>query len=453
MKIKLAAIAKNEAAYIPQWIFHHLKCGFDGIEIWINGTTDNSRAMIAKISEAYPGRIALQEADELLEICKTKELNFQTQAYKKIFEETKAKGEFTHLFFLDLDEYWMSSAPDVSIHDFLSSRLDADAISLQWFIDTPDYARDVFERIIKNEYFVRKDRHVKTILKISDRINQVLIHNSKITNGIFLLPDGTELAETDPEQEHRQKVSKEYFNKTQMEPEDFFIFHFVHRSQTEYTASLMRGRVHVNDNHIFKFNRAGYIPKHHSDEQHITFNESRTLTYNHQYDDFLLECGLSSLLAEAKDFVHAKCNHVLDLLSTNPELIQRYSLQLSGLQIDHLQKIRRKATSPHHHIDVIRLDSGTLEIRGWVFDPLSNDPIQISVEPDFGSMVGIERMDRPDVVKAYPTANIDCGFKVLMEIKGDHSFLQDQSSPVTVLATNTYFNVELKTSKKLTIAS
>ena len=40
--IKLVAIAKNEAPYIPLWAFHHFQIGIDLIEIHINNTDDNS---------------------------------------------------------------------------------------------------------------------------------------------------------------------------------------------------------------------------------------------------------------------------------------------------------------------------------------------------------------------------------------------------------------------------
>ena len=40
--IKLVAIAKNEAPYIPLWAFHHFRIGIDLIEININNTDDNS---------------------------------------------------------------------------------------------------------------------------------------------------------------------------------------------------------------------------------------------------------------------------------------------------------------------------------------------------------------------------------------------------------------------------
>ncbi|WP_183135574.1 glycosyltransferase family 2 protein, partial [Pseudomonas savastanoi] len=91
-KIKLAAIAKNEGAYIPQWVFHHLKVGFDQIEIWINGTTDNSVKIIEEIGAHHPGKLVVRNADALLEECKIRSVNFQIETYAKVFEETRASG-------------------------------------------------------------------------------------------------------------------------------------------------------------------------------------------------------------------------------------------------------------------------------------------------------------------------------------------------------------------------
>lgn len=42
MKIKLIAIAKDEAAYLPEWIHYHLSVGFDSISVLTNGITDNT---------------------------------------------------------------------------------------------------------------------------------------------------------------------------------------------------------------------------------------------------------------------------------------------------------------------------------------------------------------------------------------------------------------------------
>lgn len=48
MKILLAAIAKDESAYISNWILHHLNYGFDAVEIYTNGITDSTEKTLDK---------------------------------------------------------------------------------------------------------------------------------------------------------------------------------------------------------------------------------------------------------------------------------------------------------------------------------------------------------------------------------------------------------------------
>ena len=50
VRVKLVAIAKDEAAYIPDWIFHHLHFGFDAIDIYVNNTSDNTQEIANKFT-------------------------------------------------------------------------------------------------------------------------------------------------------------------------------------------------------------------------------------------------------------------------------------------------------------------------------------------------------------------------------------------------------------------
>ena len=64
IKLKLAALAKDEGAYLPEWIFHHLAFGVDEIEVYVNNTTDNSVAILDRITQHHPVKIT--QADKLL---------------------------------------------------------------------------------------------------------------------------------------------------------------------------------------------------------------------------------------------------------------------------------------------------------------------------------------------------------------------------------------------------
>ncbi|MBP1087345.1 MULTISPECIES: glycosyltransferase family 2 protein [Pseudomonas] len=451
-KIKLAAIAKNEGAYIPQWIFHHLKVGFDQIEIWINGTTDNSLRIIEEISAHNPGKLVVRNADSLLEECKTRSVNFQIETYAKIFAETKTSGEFTHIFFLDLDEYWISLDPSISIKDFITRQKNFDTVSFQWLIDIPNYERDIFTPILSEENILQKDRHVKTLIAFSDKKTKILIHNSIVDGGITLLGNGDELVETHPEQEHKQKVSNEYFNETKKNIEPFFILHLVYKSQAEYVASLMRGRVHVNDTNIFKLNRFGYSPYVNDDQLLIHFPASHIQDYNKEYEDFLSGNNLRALLKDAQRFVYEKCNRVLDLLDQDPSLLGTHDQQLRGVQLQKLEDTRLKSESPYYHIDVIKLFTDVLDVRGWIHDPLSSDRIQIEVITHPSNKVSVEMVERPDVLNVHPDAHLDCGFKISITLDSSElGTLNLTELPFKIHAKNRHFSCELKTGKTITV--
>ena len=48
-KVKLVAIAKDEGAYLVDWIFHHLYFGFYAIDIYVNRTSDNTFEIADKL--------------------------------------------------------------------------------------------------------------------------------------------------------------------------------------------------------------------------------------------------------------------------------------------------------------------------------------------------------------------------------------------------------------------
>ncbi|KTC63482.1 glycosyltransferase [Pseudomonas fluorescens ABAC62] len=451
-KIKLAAIAKNEGAYIPQWVYHHLRAGFDQIEIWINGTTDNSLDIIEAISAHNPGKLVVRDANDLLEDCKNRSVNFQIDTYAKAYEETKVSGEFTHIFFLDLDEYWISLDPSKSIKDFILSQHAFDTVSFQWFIDIPSYENEIFKPILQSNTILQKDRHVKTLIAFSEKKTKVLIHNSIVEDGISLLGNGDELVQTHPEQEHKQKVSNEYFNETKRNIDPFFILHLVYRSQEEYAASLMRGRVHVNDTNIFKLNRFGFMPYQNDDQLLITFTDAQIEEYDRGYLRFLSDNKLESLLEDAHRFVYANCNKVMDLIEADPSLLIIHEQQLRGLQIQKLKEVRVTSEVPHYHIDVVKLFTDTLDIRGWVHDPLSSEKIKIEVITEPANSVSVQTIERPDVLQAHPDANLECGFHITIKLdEVQRQNLNDQELPFKIFAESKYLKCELKTGKKITI--
>ena len=142
LRVKVIAIAKDEAAYIPQWIHHHLHFGFDAVELWLNDISDNSLALLRKIQAALGADVvSIVEADDVLERCIKTRRHFQEEAYNLAYQREVKQGAFTHLMFLDLDELWTPANFEDSVKDVLRRYPQSDSISFLWMVDLPDRQR------------------------------------------------------------------------------------------------------------------------------------------------------------------------------------------------------------------------------------------------------------------------------------------------------------------------
>jgi len=112
-KVKLVAVAKDEAAYLPEWIFHHLTIGFDEIDIHVNNTTDNTWELQNKL-KALP-QVNFIDADPIFS---GGYVFPQEEVYEQALLSARAEG-FTHMMFLDIDEFWFSPSIEFSIKDFI----------------------------------------------------------------------------------------------------------------------------------------------------------------------------------------------------------------------------------------------------------------------------------------------------------------------------------------------
>lgn len=437
MKIKLAAIAKNEGAYIPQWIYHHFHFGFDFIEIWINNTTDNSVQILENIKDSCAGAVDFVIGDKLFDECSKNNWSFQIQAYKKIFEESKNNG-FTHIMFLDLDEYWMPANFSAKIYDCVSDIKNFDAISFQWFFDEPEDKKKEFQ--LPSEFHsLQKNRHVKTILKISERVISINMHNHIVDDGVYVLSDGAIFEENDDEQFGRAKVSMAQFNSKCTQLDHYFILHTIYRSKKEYVASLLRGRAHVSDKAIFKRNRYGYILEPYSCPG-IEFNNANNifLQYEKGFINFCNQAEIFDLLEDARQFINSKFEQATEIMRDSPEILGSILLtQMRGIRINDMLKNKIVTDGIVFSIDSIKLESieNILVLTGWAFDSNSSDRVVVALINTMGtttSLLNFLEIDRPDVVRAHPDALISCGFSARFSF--DHF-----DDPINFLANAPYF--------------
>ena len=346
MKIKVVAIAKDEAAYLPEWCFHHLYFGFDACEVWLNNITDNSVAVCNALEAQTQNRFSWMMADELLSSCNRKGKNFQTEAYNAAFGQARRQG-FSHVLFIDLDELWTPQDFQSSIYEYLARKelLQADVVAFNWAIDTPHYLRPAYARPFSDLMWVHNNRHVKSLVSTSAKVERINIHAARVKNSdSYYLADGRPFILLDDDQHERSLLSKQQFEVREKRLAGAFIYHRIYRSQHEYLSSLDKGRRHAsNDARPLKLNRLGYRPdpkstkakRYNIDQQHIN-------AYEAAWSSFMTP-DLLSLQAASRVFVTHRYEALLvKLEDNNCQLFVRYQGLFHSVTDQGIQRLHRK---------------------------------------------------------------------------------------------------------------
>jgi len=295
-KVKIAAIAKDESAYLSEWIFHHLKFGFDEIEIYINNTQDNSLVLLDKLVKNYP--IKFKVVDSLFQKSKG---DFQPRAYNKMVVDAKNEM-FTHLFFLDIDEFWTPSDFETGIHQYLETHDEADSYLFRWAMHYDDDG--LFSVCFKEQLRLRKAPQIKHLLNLNSDFKRVGIHNTYQNDFNYRSPSN-ELVIFDDNDKVRSKVD---INCTSFGMEAFVV-HRAYRSQLEYVSLLSRGRPSGDK---IKNNRFGYYLANDFDFS-FDIKPYKLASYYSEYSIFMEENNLLDISLTARGYI---INRYLNSLAT-----------------------------------------------------------------------------------------------------------------------------------------
>jgi hypothetical protein len=303
-KIKLVAIAKNESAYLSEWIYHHLYFGFNHIEIHVNATTDNTDELIQKL--ALLEQVKFITADETFN-----NLNIkfpQMHVYNEALS-TGTRDKFTHIMFLDIDEFWLPNNFTSNIYDCIK-RLKGDVISFEWFLK---YDEPIpFSPVLPAKLLGKKSAQLKSIVKTGLHTTYASPHNMVVPQGSNMLADGSVFHPT-----------KENFsvapNIDENAPvKDYFVLHRMFRSQDEYVAMLGRTNPFKRPgfNSTFKDNRFGYDANDIGME--ITLPIPQVQHYNNEYAQFRQSYDLDITIKKARTLMLARKKDVLQQIKDAP---------------------------------------------------------------------------------------------------------------------------------------
>jgi hypothetical protein len=257
VRVKLCAIAKNEGPYLADWVFHHLYFGFDGVEVWVNGSNDGSLRILKVIGSTHP-QVTRRNADRLLAECLASGEVFQHQAYARMARRARRQG-YTHVAFLDLDEYWTPNDCTTGIKAFVPEDPDVNVISFQWALDVPDPTRPPFAPPLSGEQRVQLDRHVKTVARLDGSVKQFLTHTARTRAGVRLLVREPFPLVKRTGQRGGSLLPEQFLVEHWGTLPDAFVLHAVNRSPREYVASLTKGQRMAGKDLDIKARR-GYLP-------------------------------------------------------------------------------------------------------------------------------------------------------------------------------------------------
>lgn len=327
-KIKLAAIAKDEGLYLPLWVYHHLNFGFDVLDIRVNNNTDNSVEILEKLKVIYGERINFSFADKELAESRQKDVNFQTYIYGKILNET-LKKDFTHLMFLDIDEYWCSANFTSTIKDFLAAGDNFDVCMFQWFMEKPDSQRQINDFSFTPIVIGHKNSHVKSLVNLKATATSVRAHNYIINEGHYILPNKTKI-DFPSDDQNRALVPNTLYESHRMQLDEFFVYHKVFRSQEEYLSILLRGNKIDGDDSLLKSNRFGFVPTE-SEEYDVAWVIDETVLNSYKKGYSQIVNVLKVDLATAATLVLERKNAVLNYLKDDAFLQQVHANKMLGI--------------------------------------------------------------------------------------------------------------------------
>lgn len=283
IRVKLVAIARNEAAYIADWVHHHLYFGFDAVHVMINRSTDNTDVILNKINQVYHNVTC--EAVDWIDMGNTSvRANLQHISYCRAYQACKDEGIYTHLVFLDVDEFWYSTNFRDSIKSFVQEHYNAKAIILSWLCELGHVEKF---SIIRKNFDVVNSQIPKTILKVDSDVKCIRIHVHK-----FESPDGRVLANGTKfvADDHVE----EWIHPDSCYLKDHFILHRMYRSEQEYIASLLRGR--PSSGNSLKDNRDGFLSDH-TNKVSFEIASEEYEKYKVSYAEFIKTCGIESDLS------------------------------------------------------------------------------------------------------------------------------------------------------------
>lgn len=218
--LAVCAIAKNEGAYMVEWIEHHRKLGVEKFYIYDNESTDNTREVLAPYIESglvvyhlFPG--AKQ----------------QLPAYDHCLEHYRMEARWIAV--IDLDEFILP-LQDKTIPEFLKRFEEFPVVEINWLLYGSGGAKEKVEGTVMERFKHHSlpnhisNRHVKSIVNPRRVFNFIGCHEAARISGEAADSHGMPITKNFRDREPQQDVIR--------------INHYAVKSYEEFLGKRARGR-------------------------------------------------------------------------------------------------------------------------------------------------------------------------------------------------------------------
>lgn len=336
-RVALVAIAANEAAYVAQFVFHHLKIGFSPIIILTNNSQDETASMVATMADRLSDVIHI-DADPWRSIWPIGD--FQRRAYGlSLFLINTMQTKPDYVMLLDVDEFWVPLTKKESISEFIDRYGSPDTLMFNWIIPEKDDAP--FSNAFIPDFVGRAHNHMKMLWRyVADAtiLNPHAVSAPNFQHEIVVsgLPLADRRHATVGEPEH---------------PGSAMILHQMYRSQPEYVATLARGN--PSDKRPFKKNRWGF-KENKNNGKHIALPLDGSIceVWTTEFPVWLERLGLSLSLISGRRETLQRAGRGLDLYMSMTEVDKAfYKEQFQDVDFDLVKGYIESALSdPVRHL-------------------------------------------------------------------------------------------------------
>lgn len=308
-KFKICAIAKDEGAYLSEWVFHHHYFGFDSITVYVNRTTDNSNQILEKLKLIVPGLD--YEVVDWIDFCNDSvKSNIQNIAYAYDINKSKSM-DVDYWLPIDIDEFWTPSDFSTKINDFVNSiSIDEKCIAFPWYCELG--SEIPFSQFSPDSKFYC-GRHVKTLVpKPWENIRKVRVHKPILRKGRVYNPFG-DISIFD-------KGNPQKLRNTPSKDQKAYIVHRMYRSEVEYLSMLYKPQVSGKTD--IKTNRQGYRSVHSNMGTRFDWPIEAYNKYMSEKREFMQNLNAEKLISYSQDRVLSNAYLVekkFDMLLANDE--------------------------------------------------------------------------------------------------------------------------------------